>query len=237
MERYKTDTKKTIMISMKKILIVEDEQNIAEMERLYLSKNGFSCTIAFDGETAADLVEKEHFDLVLLDVMIGEIDGFELIRYIKQYHIPVIFVTARVSVEDRVLGLRLGADDYILKPFDLKELGARVEAVLRRYGADDQVLQIGDLTVNVLAHMVKRDGKQIPLTAKEFDLLLFFYAHKNIALYRETIYEQVWQEPFYGNTRTVDLHVQRLKKKLGLEDYIRSIYKVGYMFCVDDRVK
>ena len=225
------------MISMKKILIVEDEQNIAEMERLYLSKNGFSCTIAFDGETAADLVEKEHLDLVLLDVMIGEIDGFELIRYIKQYHIPVIFVTARVSVEDRVLGLKLGADDYILKPFDLKELGARVEAVLRRYGAEDQILQIGDLTVNVPAHMVTRDGDQIPLTAKEFDLLLFFYAHKNIALYRETIYEQVWQEPFYGNTRTVDLHVQRLKKKLRLEDYIRSIYKVGYMFCMDNKVQ
>ena len=222
---------------MKKILIVEDEQNIAEMEKLYLSKNGYSCQIAFDGESAADMVEQEHFDLVLLDVMIGEIDGFELIRYIKQYQTPVIFVTARVSVEDRVLGLKLGADDYILKPFDLKELGARVEAVLRRYGTGDEILQIGDLTVNVPAHMVTRNGLQIPLTAKEFDLLLFFYAHKNIALYRETIYEQVWKEPFYGNTRTVDLHVQRLKKKLGLEDYIRSIYKVGYMFCMDNKVQ
>ena len=222
---------------MKKILIVEDEQNIAEMEQLYLSKNGYSCKIAFDGERAADLVEQEHFDLVLLDVMIGEIDGFELIRYIKQYQTPVIFVTARVSVEDRVLGLKLGADDYILKPFDLKELGARVEAVLRRYGAGEEILHIGDLTVNVPAHMVTRDGRQILLTAKEFDLLLFFYAHKNIALYRETIYEQVWQEPFYRNTRTVDLHVQRLKKKLGLEDYIRSIYKVGYMFCMDSKVQ
>lgn len=221
---------------MKKILIVEDEQNIAEMERLYLSKNGYSCVLAPDGEAAADLVEQEHFDLALLDVMIGEIDGFELISYIKQYQIPVIFVTARVSVEDRVRGLKLGADDYILKPFDLKELGARVEAVLRRYSAGDEIIQIGDLTINVPAHMVTRNGVQIPLTSKEFDLLLFFYAHKNIALYRETIYEQVWQEPFYGNTRTVDLHVQRLKKKLGLEEHIRSIYKVGYMFYVDGTI-
>lgn len=222
---------------MKKILIAEDESNIAEMVTLFLSKNGYTCTIAPDGGTAANLVENETFDLALLDVMLPEIDGFELISYVKQYHIPVIFVTARTSVEDRVRGLKLGADDYIIKPFDLKELAARVEAVLRRYGADDEIISIGDLLINKAAHTVTKGGREIPLTSKEYDLLLFFYAHKNRALYREIIYEQVWKEPYYGNTRTVDLHVQRLKKKLDLEKNIRSIYKVGYIFCIDQEME
>ena len=215
---------------MKKILIVEDEQNIAEMVRMFLTKNGFSCQIAKDGTMAADMVENEIYDLALLDVMLPGIDGFELIDYIKQFGIPVIFVTAKTSVDDRVKGLKLGADDYILKPYDLKELLARIETVLKRYHVADDIIRFNNLIVNVPGHVVTMDGKAVPLSSKEFDLLLYFISNKNIALTRESIYEHVWKEPYYGNTRTVDLHVQRLKKKLKLEETIHGIYKIGYIF-------
>ncbi len=215
---------------MKKILIVEDELNIAEMVRMFLTKNGFSCQIANDGNMAADMVEQEIYDLVLLDVMLPGIDGFELIGYIKQFGIPVIFVTAKVSVDDRVKGLKLGADDYIVKPYDLKELLARIETVLRRYSVSDDFITFQDLKINLPAHTVSKGPVFVSLSSKEFDLLIYFLSNKNIALTRETIYEHVWKEPYYGNTRTVDLHVQRLKKKLGLEEYIRGIYKIGYIF-------
>lgn len=215
---------------MKKILIVEDEQNIAEMVRMFLTKNGFDCQIAEDGNVAADMVENQIYDLVLLDVMLPGIDGFELIGYIKQFGIPVIFVTAKTSVNDRVKGLKLGADDYILKPYDLKELLARIETVLKRYHVADDMIRFNNLIVNVPGHVVTLDGKAVPLSAKEFDLLLYFISNKNIALTRDSIYEHVWKEPYFGNTRTVDLHVQRLKKKLKLEENIHGIYKIGYIF-------
>ena len=215
---------------MKKILIVEDEQNIAEMVRMFLTKNGFSCQIANNGTMAADMVENEIYDLALLDVMLPGIDGFELIGYIKQFGIPVIFVTAKTSVDDRVKGLKLGADDYILKPYDLKELLARIETVLKRYHVADDIIRFNNLIVNVPGHVVTMDGKTVPLSSKEFDLLLYFISNKNISLTRESIYEHVWKEPYYGNTRTVDLHVQRPKKKLKLEETIHGIYKIGYIF-------
>ncbi len=215
---------------MKKILIVEDELNIAEMVRMFLTKNGFSCQIANDGNMAADMVEEEIYDLALLDVMLPGIDGFELIGYVKQYGIPVIFVTAKTNVDDRVKGLKLGADDYILKPYDLKELLARIETVLKRYHIADAIIRFNNLIVNVPGHVVTMDGKAVSLSSKEFDLLLYFISNKNIALTRESIYEHVWKEPYYGNTRTVDLHVQRLKKKLRLEETIHGIYKIGYIF-------
>ena len=215
---------------MKTILIAEDELNIAQMVSMFLHKNGYSCRIARDGSDACDLIENHIFDLVLLDVMLPEIDGFELIGYFKQYNIPVIFVTAKTSVADRVKGLKLGADDYILKPFDLSELLARIETVLRRYKIDDSVIKIQDLEINIPARSISRSGHPVSLSAKEFDLLLYFITNNNIALYREKIYENVWKEPYLGNTRTVDLHVQRLKKKTGLEKNIQSIYKIGYIF-------
>ena len=215
---------------MKTILIAEDELNIAQMVSIFLHKNGYSCRIARDGSEACELVENHIFDLVLLDVMLPEIDGFELIGYFKQYNIPVIFVTAKTSVADRVKGLKLGADDYILKPFDLSELLARIETVLRRYKIDDSVIKIQDLEINIPARSISRSGHPVSLSAKEFDLLLYFITNNNIALSREMIYENVWKEPYLGNTRTVDLHVQRLKKKTGLEKNIQSIYKIGYIF-------
>ena len=215
---------------MNKILVVEDEPSIAEMVRLCLSKNGYLCEAVNDGMTASRRVEEKRYDLILLDIMLPDIDGYDLIEYIRQYDIPVIFVTARTSVSDRVKGLRLGAEDYISKPFDLEELLARVATVLRRYHKTENILEAGKIRIDTLEHTVWSDGIPVALPAKEYDLLLFLVRNKNIALYRETIFEQVWQEPYPGGTRTVDLHIQRLKKKLDLGDAIETIYKVGYKF-------
>ena len=215
---------------MNRILIVEDEKAIADMVRLCLVKNGYLCDTASDGGEAAEKAEKNHYDLVLLDVMLPDIDGYELIDYIKQFDIPVIFVTAKSAVNDRIKGLRLGADDYITKPFDLGELTARIETVPRRYHKTERELEVGRIRIDTLSRTVFSDGEPVFLPAKEYELLLFLIRNKNIALYRETIYEHVWQEPYYGNTRTVDLHIQRLKKKLRLDGAIETIYKVGYKF-------
>ena len=218
---------------MNRILVVEDEKAIADMTRMCLTKNGYLCETASDGTAAADKIEKNHYDLILLDIMLPDMDGYELIDYIKQYEIPVIFVTAKTAVSDRVKGLKSGAEDYISKPFDLEELLARVETVLRRYHKTEHILEAGNIRIDTLQRMVFQAGKPVSLTAKEFDLLLFLIRNQNIALYRETIFEQVWQEPFMGNTRTVDLHIQRLKKKLSLNGSIETIYKIGYRFTAE----
>lgn len=215
---------------MNRILVVEDEVPIATMVKMCLSKNGYICETANDGVTAAEKIENHRYDLILLDIMLPDIDGYELIEYIKQYDMPVIFVTAKTSVPDRVKGLKLGAEDYICKPYDLEELLARIDTVLRRFHKSEDILEVGKLKIDTLEHTVMLDGKTVVLSAKEFDLLLYLVRNKNIALYRESIFEQVWQEPYYGNTRTIDLHIQRLKKKLDLGDVIETIYKVGYKF-------
>ena len=209
-----------------KILIVEDEQSIAEMVKLCLCKNGYMCEIVNDGMAATQKIEEKRYDLILLDIMLPDIDGYDLIEYIKQFDIPVIFVTAKTSVPDRVKGLKLGAEDYISKPFDLEELLARVANVLRRFHKTDNILEVGKIKIDTLERTVLLDGELVVLPAKEYDLLLYLVRNKNIALYRETIFEQVWQEPYLGNTRTIDLHIQRLKKKLDLGDAIETIYKV-----------
>ncbi len=215
---------------MNKILIVEDEQSIADMVKMCLSKNGYICETVNDGMSAAKKIEEKLYDLILLDIMLPDIDGYDLIEYIKQFKTPVIFVTAKTSVADRVKGLKLGAEDYISKPFDLEELLARVATVLRRYHKTENIIEIGKIKIDTLQRIVLLDGNPVSLPAKEYDLLLFLVRNKNIALYRETIFEQVWQEPYFGNTRTIDLHIQRLKKKLDLGDAIETIYKVGYKF-------
>ncbi len=215
---------------MNKILVVEDEIPIAQMVKMCLSKNGYICETANDGMTASEKIENNRYDLILLDIMLPDMDGYELIEYIKEYDMPVIFVTAKTSVPDRVKGLKLGAEDYISKPFDLEELLARIETVLRRFHKSEDVLEVGKIKINTVERTVLLNGEPVNLPAKEYDLLLYLVRNKNIALYRETIFEQVWQEPYYGNTRTIDLHIQRLKKKLDLEDAIETIYKVGYKF-------
>ncbi len=213
---------------MIKILIVEDEEPISDLIRMNLVKAGYSCVCAFDGNEAADIISQERFGLILLDIMLPGMDGYELLAYIKTMEIPVIFITAMGELNQRVQGLRAGADDYITKPFEIVEMLARVETVLRRYHKTEDVLQVENVTIDIPSRVVLQDGKQILLTMKEFELLLLFVRNKNIALYRETIYENVWESNYLGDSRTVDLHVQRLRKKLGWEGKIKSVYKVGY---------
>ena len=213
---------------MAKILIVEDESAIANLIRLSLTKAGHLCVCARDGLQAADLLECNQFDLVLLDIMLPEIDGMTLMEYIRPMEIPVIFITAKGDVEDRVRGLRAGAEDYIVKPFEIAELLARVDVVLRRYQKAETILQIGGLEIDTNAMRVSKDGGELRLTPKEYELLLLFAQNPGRALYRETIYERVWGEEFPYGSKTVDLHVQRLRKKVGWEARLQAVNKVGY---------
>lgn len=213
---------------MIKILIVEDEKPISDLIKLSLTKAGYACKCAYDGEEAADMLDSNVFDLVLLDVMLPKADGFEVMEYIAPLGIPVIFITAKNSVADRVKGLRMGAEDYIVKPFEVLELLARVDVVLRRYNKTDSVINIGGLVIDTVSMSVTRDGAPIALTKKEYDLLLLFARNPRIALYRETIYERVWGGDFVYGTKTVDLHVQRMRRKVGWEGKLVAVNKVGY---------
>jgi len=211
-----------------KIFIVEDEKPISDLLRMSLTKAGYECRCAFDGIQAADVLETERFDLILLDVMLPGADGFELMEYIRPLDMPVIFITAKNMVEDRVKGLRMGADDYLVKPFEIIELLARVETVLRRYHKLDRMIEIAGLSIDTRSMVVRRGGEEIPLTRKEYELVLLFARNPGTALYRETIYERVWGGDYFGDSRTIDLHVQRVRKKAGWEDKLQSVYKVGY---------
>ena len=214
---------------MNRILIAEDEAAIARLVRTVLTDAGYRCVWAPDGNQAADLLEQEPFDLALLDIMLPGADGYELLDYCKALEVPVIFLTARGEVEDRVRGLRRGAEDYLTKPFALPELLARVETVLRRCGKAEQVLRLEpDIEIDPAARVVRKGGQPVALTAKEFDLLVLFVQNKNVALCRDRIFERVWNEEYLGDSRTVDLHVQRMRKKLGLEERLTAVYKVGY---------
>lgn len=211
-----------------RILVVEDEAPIRELISINLEMVDYEVVQAEDGLQAKEIIEKEKLDLILLDVMIPGIDGFELIQKIKYREIPIIFVTAKESVLDRVKGLRLGAEDYIVKPFETIELLARVEVVLRRYNKIKDVISFKDIDLNIEQRIVKKSGEEVYLTAKEFDLALLFLQNKNIALSRQQILYKVWGYDYEGETRTVDIHVQRVRDKLGLKDDIRTVYKVGY---------
>ncbi len=213
---------------MIKILIVEDDLLIADLIYKSLCSANYSCTVANDGLTAADFLENNNYDLVLLDIMLPKFDGYQLLEYIKPLKIPVIFLSAKATVEDRVKGLKCGADDYLVKPFEVIELLARVESVLRRYNKIDTNIEIDDLVINTESYQVKKNGLPVMLTKKEFDLLLLLVQNKNVALFRDTIFERVWEQDEMGDSRTVDLHIQRLRKKLGWEKYIKAVYKVGY---------
>ena len=213
---------------MIKILIVDDEKPICDLIDLNLSSPGYHCISVQDGLKAINRIEEEDFDLVLLDIMLPGADGYDIMEYIRPLKIPVIFITAKHEVKDRVKGLKLGADDYLEKPFDVVELVARVEAVLRRYNKTEQILTAGDVVVDVEARRVMKGGKPVVLTNKEFGLLLLFIQNKNVALFRENLYEKVWEGEYLADSRTLDLHVQRLRKKLGWEHNLVAVYKVGY---------
>ena len=214
---------------MNKILIAEDDPAIANLLKTALNEAGYSCTWAEDGKIAADLLEQEPYDLALLDIMLPGFNGYELMEYCRALDVSVIFLTAKDTVLDKVKGLHLGAEDYITKPFELMELLARIETVLRRCGQIGRVLSLPpDIEIDTGSHLVRKNGVTVPLTRKEYDLLLLFVQNKNLALYRERIYEHIWGESYMGDTHTVDLHIQRMRKKLGLGDRLVAVYKVGY---------
>ena len=219
---------------MIRILVVDDEKPIATYIKLTLKQAGYWVDCAFDGMTALEKAEQVNYDLILLDVMLPEIDGFSLMEYLAPKEVPVIFLTAKGGVQDRVKGLRLGAEDYIVKPFDVMELQARVEVVLRRYKKTEEVLHVQDIEVDTRSMQVTKAGVEISLTRKEYELLLLFIRNPNTALYRETIYERVWGGELEYGSKTVDLHVQRLRKKLGLGGELQAVNKVGYRFEVKE---
>ena len=217
---------------MYKILIVDDEPNVVSLIKDYLELNGYETLTAYNGEKAMALALQQP-DLILLDVMLPEVDGFELMEYIRPLEIPVIFLTAKSAVADRVKGLRLGAEDYIVKPFETIELLARIDVVLRRYQKCDMVLSIGGLTIDTGSMQVWRGEEEISLTKTEYDLLLLFARNPRRAMYRETIYERVWGEPYPFGSKAVDIHIQRLRKKTGWETCLRAVNKIGYRLEVD----
>ncbi len=213
---------------MIKILIVEDEAAISNLIRINLTQAGYECTCADNGLDAANLLETNLYDLVLLDIMLPEIDGYELLEYIKPTNTPVIFITAKATLDDRVKGLTMGAEDYIVKPFEIVELLARVNVVLRRYNKTSSILTFEDITINLDNKTATKGETILELTPKEFELLVMLVRNVNITLFRERIYETIWESEYYGDTRTLDLHIQRLRKKTGLTKNIKSVYKIGY---------
>lgn len=213
---------------MQRILVVEDEEAIANLIKVNLEAEGYHCTCAYDGKIGADYIEKENFDLILLDIMLPEVNGYELLEYIKPIGTLVIFLTAKGGVDDRIKGLKLGADDYITKPFQIGELMARVEALLRRYGRINNKIVFADVEIDMASRLVSKRGNPVDLTVKEFDLLVELIQNKNVALYRDRLYEKVWGETYMGDTRTLDSHIQRLRKKLDWDKYIKTVFRIGY---------
>lgn len=210
------------------ILIVEDEIAIAELIEMNLKQAGFVCEYALDGEVAALKIEENSYDLILLDIMLPKINGYELMEYIEPTGIPVIFISAKESVKDKIKGIKMGADDYIVKPFDISEVLARVEMVLRRYGKGSTKLTFKDIVIDPNTREVKKGEKIVSLTPKEYELFLFLVQNKNNLLFREDLFEAVWQMDYVGNSRTLDLHIQRLRKKLDLKDEIKTVFRMGY---------
>jgi len=210
---------------MANILIVEDERPISELLRRNLTLVGHTCAQAFCGEDALRMAEAGSPDLVILDLMLPQMGGMEVLKRIS---LPVIILTARGGLSDRVQGLSLGADDYIVKPFETLELLARVEAVLRRTQKADTRFTLGETTVDIAGRKAYVGGAEAELTPQEFSLLETFIVNKNIALSRDKLLELAWGFDYLGDSRTVDVHVQRLRSKLGWEERIKTVYKVGY---------
>ena len=213
---------------MIRILTVEDDENIAKSIKAILSTVNYYCDICYDGNAAVDVILKGNYDLILLDVMLPGKDGFEIIEEIRGREVPVIFLTAKSDVNDKVRGLRSGADDYIAKPFEAIELLARVEAVLRRAHKNENVLKFRNIVADLDGRQVTLDGKPVTLNPREFSLLVFFMQNVNMAISREQLLSAVWGYSYMGENRTVDVHINLLRKKLGLHGALVTIPKVGY---------
>lgn len=213
---------------MANILIVEDEPAIAELVAIHARMAGHQALIVYDGDEVVNSIEKQRPDLIVLDVMLPGRDGFSLMKQIEPIGIPVIFLTAKDRLDDKISGLKLGADDYIVKPFETIELITRIETVLRRYNKNTNIFVLDDLQVRLNEHVVTLAGQEIELTIKEFELLKALIDNKNLALSRDKLLELVWGYDYMGETRTVDVHIQRLRKKLHMEDAIKTVFKLGY---------
>lgn len=218
---------------MAEILIVEDDENIARMIEATLSMVGYRCDGCADGSEAVRRILEGSYDLILLDVILPGMDGFEILTKIKNKGTPVIFLTALQDVGDKVKGLRLGAEDYIVKPFEAVELLARIEVVLRRTNAGRQQLAYDGILVDLQKHVVTKNGERVPLTPKEFDVLVFFMQNVDIAITRERLMAAIWGYEFEGESRTVDIHVQQVRRKLNLKGKLVTIPKLGY--CLESR--
>ena len=233
-------------MNKKKILIVDDDANIAELISLYLTKECFQCEIAEDGETALKLHDSFQPDLMLLDIMLPGIDGYDVCREIRKNHsTPIIMLSAKGEVFDKVLGLELGADDYIIKPFDSKEMVARVKAVLRRYTPapapaapqpeppkDTESISYTDHSISLSNYSVIYMGKPIEMPPKELELLYFLASHPNQVFTREQLLDQIWGYEYIGETRTVDVHIKRLREKIKdhAEWALSTVWGIGYKF-------
>ena len=210
------------------ILIVEDDESIAYLIQLNLQMVGYKTTTVCNGLEVLPILEKENVDLILLDIMLPGMDGFSVMKQIQHLKIPTIFLTAKNSVTDKVTGLKSGAEDYIVKPFEAVELLARIEVILRRYGKNNRTMCFKDITIYEDERIVRKEDEPIDLTLKEFDLFVVLVKNKNMAVSREYLLEKIWGYEYMGETRTIDTHVQKLRKKLDLMDNIKTVYKIGY---------
>ena len=225
-----------------KILVVDDDQNICELLRLYIEKEGFAVSIANDGRKALELFDAQNPDLIMLDIMLPELDGWQVCREIrKKSQCPIIMLTAKGEVFDKVLGLELGADDYVVKPFETKEVVARIKAVLRRYGKanDELVKQVNfdKLSINLTNYELKVNGVQVDTPPKEMELIFHLASNPNRVYTRDQLLDEVWGFDYYGDSRTVDVHVKRLREKLeGVSDKwaLKTVWGVGYKFEVKE---
>ncbi len=226
------------MMSAGKILVVDDDQNICELLRLYIEKEGFEVRIANDGRKALEIFEEQNPDLIMLDIMLPELDGWQVCREIrKKSQCPIIMLTAKGEVFDKVLGLELGADDYVVKPYETIEVVARIKAVLRRYGsnAEEQVKEVryDKLSINLTNYELKVDGVAIDTPPKEMELIYHLASNPNRVFTRDQLLDEVWGFDYYGDSRTVDVHVKRLREKLeGVSDKwaLKTVWGVGYKF-------
>ena len=212
-----------------RILVVEDDTAISELICMNLEVTGYEVVPVLDGNEVEGTLEKEEdFDLALLDIMLPGKAGFELLGVMKKYGIPVIYITAKADVNSKIKGLRSGAEDYIVKPFEVLELLVRVEKVLERTGKQKEIIQVKDLEIHLSEHKVTRNGQTVSLKPMEYDLLVLLAKNKNVAFTREQMLNEVWGSNYLGETRTIDVHIGQLRRKLDLSDVIKTIPKIGY---------
>jgi len=217
---------------MAHILIVEDEKSINDLIAMNLELVGHTSEQVYDGNEALECLKQNTYSLVIMDIMLPGLDGLVLIQHVPE-NTPVIFLTAMGNLSDRVKGLKLGADDYIVKPFETVELLARIEAVLRRTQRSLNVFSLDNTVINLESRVVTVNGSEIELTLREYELLEILIKNKNIALSREKLLKLAWEYDYFGETRTVDVHIQKLRKKLSWENRIKTVYKMGYRLEVD----